>query len=205
MTHVTTILGKEVGVQFQGTQDNTNFPSLNRQSNLLMLVEGVQRGRLDDVMQVTHGTLKSKLGFDRENLEFQAVQDTLLEGVPSVMVLRCFTEKEKVAVQPVSTPVNNSNGNSAGNQTNNPVDNTSANPTDNSSDNSNSDSSNDDNATVKPVVNPVTGETKYEIYVDGALITELTLNELKQGFTHGTVSISWDENAQQFTVTGAKT
>lgn len=176
MTHVTTILGKEVGVQFQGTQDNTNFPSLNRQSNLLMLVEGVQRGRLDNVMQVTHGTLKSKLGFDRDGLEFQAVQDALLEGVPSVMVMRCFADKDEITANtPIQQPPINSQG---GMQ--------------------NSESSNGD--TQQTGNQSSTAPDKvFFVKVNGNAVADFTIEQLKQQSfsSNGRIDIAWDEEEQK--------
>lgn len=54
-----------------------------------------------------------------------------------------------------------------------------------------------------PTVNikPIT-QQQYEIYIDDMLVATLTMNELKRGFHHGNVSITWDEQTQQFTVTG---
>lgn len=106
MTEVTKILGKQVGVQFQGTQDKTSFPNNSSQSNILMLVEGVGRGRLDGVTHVQHDTFKARLGYERDNLEIQAVEDVLNTGVPSVMVMRCFTDKDRITVSNPPAPSN---------------------------------------------------------------------------------------------------
>lgn len=86
--HVTTILGQEVGVQYQGVQDKTNVQNYGNQSNLLMIVAGVPRGLTDKVMTITGENMVAKLGQQKDNLYLQAVGDTLNTGVPSLMVLR---------------------------------------------------------------------------------------------------------------------
>lgn len=86
--HVTTILGEEVGVQYQGVQDKTNIGQYGNQSNLLMIVENIPRGLTDKVMTITGENMTAKLGQQKDNLYLQAVGDTLNTGVPSVMVLR---------------------------------------------------------------------------------------------------------------------
>lgn len=86
--HVTTILGPEVGVQYQGVQDKTNIQQYGNQSNLLMIVEGIPRGLTDKVMTITGENMVAKLGRQKDNLYLQAVGDALNTGVPSVAVLR---------------------------------------------------------------------------------------------------------------------
>lgn len=86
--HVTTILGEEVGVQYQGVQDKTNIGQYGNQSNLLMIVENIPRGLTDKVMTITGENMTAKLGQQKDNLYLQAVGDALNTGVPSVMVLR---------------------------------------------------------------------------------------------------------------------
>lgn len=86
--HVTTILGEEVGVQYQGVQDKTNIGQYGNQSNLLMIVENIPRGLTDKVMTITGENMTATLGQQKDNLYLQAVGDVLNTGVPSVMVLR---------------------------------------------------------------------------------------------------------------------
>lgn len=86
--HVTTILGQEVGVQYQGVQDKTNLQQYGNQSNLLMIVESIPRGLTDKIMTITADNMTAKLGFQKDNLYLQAVGDALNTGVPSVSVLR---------------------------------------------------------------------------------------------------------------------
>lgn len=203
MTEVTTILGKQVGVQFQGTQDKTNFPNNGSQSNILMLVESVGRGRLDDITHVQHDTFKARLGYERDNLEIQAVEDALNTGVPSVMVMRCFTDKDKItASTPTQQPPINSQG---GTQTNSPVaqpsttnqqqpPSTNGNPS--SSDNLSSNTGN------SSTITPQTPPTVFQAISDGDVVDEFTLEQLKERgyFSYGRTVISWDENQQKFRV-----
>lgn len=86
--HTTTILGQEVGIQFQGVQDKTNLQQFGNQANLLMIVENTPRGRNDKIIEITGENLISALGREKENLYLQAVQDAVHTGVPSVSVLR---------------------------------------------------------------------------------------------------------------------
>lgn len=86
--HVTTILGEEVGVQYQGVQDKTNVQQYGNQSNLLMILGSTPRGLTDKVMTITGENMVAKLGRQKDNLYLQAVGDALNTGVPSVMVLR---------------------------------------------------------------------------------------------------------------------
>lgn len=86
--HTTTILGQEVGIQFQGVQDKTSLQQFGNQSNLLMIVENTPRGRTDKIVAISGENLVSSLGQEKDNLYLQAVQDAVYTGVPSVSVLR---------------------------------------------------------------------------------------------------------------------
>lgn len=89
--HTTTILGQEVGIQYQGVQDKTNLQQFGNQSNLLMIVENLPRGRDDKIINISDENLVSALGREKDNLYLQAVQDAVFTGVPSVAVLRVTT------------------------------------------------------------------------------------------------------------------
>lgn len=91
MSYVTTQLDGESGIQYKGVQDKTNLNQVGNLANMLMLVEDIPRGRLDQAMTITSANLTPLLGRDKGNLYLQAVEDALKEGVPSVQVFRLNT------------------------------------------------------------------------------------------------------------------
>ena len=86
MPHVTTILGNEVGIQYQGTRDASSLMGAAQVSGLI--VGQFKRGRLDQPMTITLENVKGVLGEDPENPDYLAVLDALTGGVPSVQVMR---------------------------------------------------------------------------------------------------------------------
>ena len=86
MPHVTTILGNEVGVQYQGTRDASSLMGAAQISGLI--VGQFKRGRLDQPMTITLENVKGTLGEDLGNPDYLAVLDALAGGVPSVQVMR---------------------------------------------------------------------------------------------------------------------
>lgn len=86
MPHVTTILGNEVGIQYQGTRDASSLMGAAQVSGLI--VGQFKRGRLDKPMTITLENVKGTLGEDPENPDYLAVLDALAGGVPSVQVMR---------------------------------------------------------------------------------------------------------------------
>ena len=86
MPHVTTILGNEVGVQYQGTRDASSLMGAAQVSGLI--VGQFKRGRLDQPMTITLENVKGTLGEDLDNPDYLAVLDALASGVPSVQVMR---------------------------------------------------------------------------------------------------------------------
>ena len=86
MPHVTTILGNEVGVQYQGTRDASSLTGAAQVSGLI--VGQFKRGRLDQPMTITLENVKGTLGEDLDNPDYLAVLDALAGGVPSVQVMR---------------------------------------------------------------------------------------------------------------------
>ncbi|WP_417212024.1 hypothetical protein [Acinetobacter venetianus] len=91
MSHVTTQLGDESGIQYRGVEDKTNINQIGNMANMLMLVEDVPRGRLDQAMTITAANKNALLGRQAGNLYLQAVEDALNTGVPSIQVLRIDT------------------------------------------------------------------------------------------------------------------
>lgn len=87
MSHVTTNLGDESGIQYDGIE-NHQENSLSKLTNMLMLVEDVPRGRLDKAMTVTLENKNLVLGRQAGNLYLKAVEDALEVGVSSIQVLR---------------------------------------------------------------------------------------------------------------------
>lgn len=86
MPHVTTILGNEVGIQYQGTRDASSLTGAAQISGLI--VGQFKRGRLDQPMTITLENVKGTLGEDLNNPDYLAVLDALAGGVPSVQVMR---------------------------------------------------------------------------------------------------------------------
>lgn len=86
MPHVTTILGNEVGIQYQGTRDASSLTGAAQVSGLI--VGQFKRGRLDQPMTITLENVKGTLGEDLDNPDYLAVLDALAGGVPSVQVMR---------------------------------------------------------------------------------------------------------------------
>ena len=86
MPHVTTILGNEVGIQYQGTRDASSLMGAAQVSGLI--VGQFKRGRLDQPMTITLENVKGTLGEDLDNPDYLAVLDALASGVPSVQVMR---------------------------------------------------------------------------------------------------------------------
>lgn len=94
MSYVTTQLGDESGIQYQGVTDKTNLNQIGNVSNMLLLVENVPHGRLDQPMTITPANQNSMLGREAGNLYLQAVDDALKTNVPSIQVLRVVATPE---------------------------------------------------------------------------------------------------------------
>lgn len=86
MPHVTSIIGDEVGIQYQGVKDGSSVLGATRISGLI--VGKFKRGRTDKPMTITRKNIKGMLGYDPSNPDYKAVSDTLDGGVPSVEVIR---------------------------------------------------------------------------------------------------------------------
>lgn len=91
MSYVTTQLGDESGIQYQGVSDKTNINQTIPMTNMLLLVENVPHGRLDQPMTVTHSNKNAILGHEKDNLYLQAVEDALKTNVPSIQVMRVLS------------------------------------------------------------------------------------------------------------------
>lgn len=92
MTHLTRHLNGEVGIQINDIlADDIAIAS---QTNLLMIIQDVPRGRLDKVMSITQASIYQKLGRRVSSLYLQAVKDALDAGVAGVSVLRVVDGNE---------------------------------------------------------------------------------------------------------------
>ena len=79
-------LGEAVGIQFTGTRDETGTnPILGLTDGLI--VGQFRRGRTDKPMRITQQNIRAELGYDKESVFYQAVQD-VLDQFPFVWVLR---------------------------------------------------------------------------------------------------------------------
>ena len=80
------LLGEAVGIQFTGTRDETGTnPILGLTDGLI--VGQFRRGRTDKPMRITNQNIRAELGYDKESVFYQAVQD-VLDQLPFVWVLR---------------------------------------------------------------------------------------------------------------------
>lgn len=81
------VLGAAPGVQWQGVQDQseTNQPD---SLGVGVIVGSFMRGRLDRPFAVDANTIRARLGYDPNNLDYMAVQDALDTGAPVVWVKR---------------------------------------------------------------------------------------------------------------------
>lgn len=82
----TKILGEAVGIQYQGTRDQTE--TIANEAFTGVIVGRFKRGVIGKAFAVTQSTIKARLGYEPENLNYMAVQDALDTGIPSVYVLR---------------------------------------------------------------------------------------------------------------------
>jgi hypothetical protein len=85
--NTTKILGEAVGIQSQGTVDKTETQTKEGLTSAL-IVGRFKRGRVDKPMTIHQGNIRGQLGHEPSNIDYQAVQDCLDTGVPSVQVLR---------------------------------------------------------------------------------------------------------------------
>ena len=80
------LLGEAVGIQFTGTRDETGTnPILGLNNGLI--VGRFRRGRMDKPMRITQQNIRAELGYDKESVFYQAVQNAL-DNFPHVDVLR---------------------------------------------------------------------------------------------------------------------
>ena len=86
MPHETEILANESGIQYQGVNDAS---SVTGEYPIQGLMTGIfKRGRFDRPMTIHKSNIKAMLGHEPKNPYYNAVQDALETGVPSVQVLR---------------------------------------------------------------------------------------------------------------------
>jgi hypothetical protein len=86
MPHITTILGNEPGIQYQGVTDKTGSTGSTSINNIF--IGKFKRGRLDKPMTITKANIRGMLGYDPKNLDYVAVQDALDTNIESIQVLR---------------------------------------------------------------------------------------------------------------------
>ncbi len=85
MPYLSKYLTNEVGIQLNAVQTPDNEDS----NTIYPILTGrFKRGRLDQPMLITQGNIRTALGHDANNQDYQIVQDYLNTGVASVYVLR---------------------------------------------------------------------------------------------------------------------
>lgn len=80
-------LGQATGIQYGGVQDQSEVMQGNAGFAGLIVGE-FKHGRLNQPFLVTKSTIKARLGYQPDNPHYQAVQDALDMGLPSVWVMR---------------------------------------------------------------------------------------------------------------------
>lgn len=85
-------LSGEVGIQIRDIVSD-DIP-IGNQTNLLMIIQDVPRGRVDKPMTITQANIHQKLGRRISSQYLQAVQDVLDVGLASVSVLRIIDDNE---------------------------------------------------------------------------------------------------------------
>ncbi|WP_252727879.1 hypothetical protein [Acinetobacter sp. Ac_5812] len=83
----TRILGEAIGIQSQGIIDKTENQSNDRLTTAI-IVGQFMRGRFDKPMVIHQANIRGQLGHEPQNPYYNAVQDCLDTGVPSVQVFR---------------------------------------------------------------------------------------------------------------------
>ena len=85
--NTTKILGEAVGIQSQGVVDRTETQTKVGLTSAI-IIGLFKRGRVDRPMVIHNGNIRGQLGHEPNNPYYNAVQDCLDTGVPSVQVLR---------------------------------------------------------------------------------------------------------------------
>jgi hypothetical protein len=81
------VLGEAVGIQLRAVENKSGLAVIGRLTNGLIIGK-FMRGRTDKPMLIDQKTIRGRLGFEPNNPFYQAVQDALDTGIPSVWVLR---------------------------------------------------------------------------------------------------------------------
>lgn len=90
----TKVLAEQSGIQYQGVTDKSEAdPSINLLS--VIMTGQFKRGRLDKPFLVTKANYRAKLGHDPKNLDYVAVEDALIAGAPSIMIMRSGAKSPK--------------------------------------------------------------------------------------------------------------
>lgn len=84
---VTKILGEQSGIQYQGVVDKSETDPRDALINALFTGE-FKNGTFNKPFKVTQANIRAKLGFDPDNLQYQAIEDLLKQGAPFVWVMR---------------------------------------------------------------------------------------------------------------------
>lgn len=84
---VTKILGLQSGVQFSGVQDKSEADPRDSLVNSFFTGK-FKNGPFNKPFKVTKENIRAKLGYDPDNLHYQAIEDALYEGAPFVWVMR---------------------------------------------------------------------------------------------------------------------
>ncbi|WP_248123241.1 hypothetical protein [Acinetobacter radioresistens] len=92
---VTKILGEQSGIQYQGVQDKSEADPRDTLINTYFAGQ-FKHGPFNKPFKVTRENIRAKLGYDPDNLVYQAIEDCLAQGVPFVWVMR--TAKAKVDI-----------------------------------------------------------------------------------------------------------
>ena len=100
----TKTLGEASDIQWQGTRD---LSSTNTSQGLTtgLIIGRFKRGRTDRPMLITRDSIKSRLGYDKANPDYLAVQDCLDTGVPNIWVLNVGVGSDSNSCTPSSLSI----------------------------------------------------------------------------------------------------
>lgn len=89
---VTKILGAQSGIQYQGVRGKSESDPSNSPVNALFVGQ-FKRGPFNKPFKVTRENIWEKLGFDSQNLTYQAIEDCLKKSNSPIWVIRVKIQK----------------------------------------------------------------------------------------------------------------
>lgn len=98
---LTKILGAQSGIQSSGVKNNSGADTTVQLLNAIIFGQ-FKRGRFDRPFKVTLENIRAKLGYEPDNKDYRAVEDTLKMGIAYIWVQRL--KGSTLSVEPVPPP-----------------------------------------------------------------------------------------------------